>query len=522
MKSPFDLEPIFPPEEDEPAPAERAEADRSDVYAYDKIAYLTEPTPRTNPAHIGGISALYGLKTPPANSARVLEVGCGSGSNLLSIAAAHPGCSVVGIDLSESAIAEARIAAAELGLTNCRFELVDLEKFEAPAESFDYIIAHGLFSWVPAATQRSLLALTAKLLSSNGAAFISFNTLPGWYMRGMFREMALFHLRDITDPQQRIKLAREILTGLQKYGRSEDGFDTELIRLELGQILKMPDWYLFHDLLEQNNQPCYFAEFIEQLGQNGLQYLADAEPQKNEPMDFPDEARRFLVGLTDDRNGFEQYADFFRLRMFRRAIVCRDSAALSMPDRKRLEAGGLYLASAVKAQPGFSPSEPIKYIAPNGGGLVISQRWMQAVMNNLIAHWPASVAIEELLFSLESDPEKKSLAAKTLLDGFYAGVIEITREPQPVALETKNPCVFSPARLFSRRGMIRVGNVRHDLVSLPAPVAALLPVLDGAKDRAALEADFSAFAPLLSPEDAKAFGSVDQILDFLRDSSLLV
>lgn len=74
----------------------------------------------------------------PAGS--VLDVGCGIGVLTTFYAQQFPQCSFVGVDRSPASIAVAQEKAATLGLTNVRFDCLDVDRVSPPG-SFDRIIA---------------------------------------------------------------------------------------------------------------------------------------------------------------------------------------------------------------------------------------------------------------------------------------------------------------------------------------------------------------------------------------------
>ena len=87
--------------------------------------------------------------------------------------------SFVGIDLSPRSIDEARAMAADLGLTNVTFHAADLRDLPTDAGDFDYIVAHGFYSWVPAPVRSALFETIHARLAPRGVAFVSHNVLPG-------------------------------------------------------------------------------------------------------------------------------------------------------------------------------------------------------------------------------------------------------------------------------------------------------------------------------------------------------
>src|SRR5262245_35353718 len=126
---------------------------------YDATPYTSNSFPQSAPGLLAAIACLFGLETPDLATARVLEIGCAGGGNLIPFAAAHPQARVVGIDLSQVQIDQGRIRAQALGLNNLELVAGDLATMNLEAlGQFDFIIAHGVYSWVPPEVQDALLA----------------------------------------------------------------------------------------------------------------------------------------------------------------------------------------------------------------------------------------------------------------------------------------------------------------------------------------------------------------------------
>ena len=158
--------------------------DAYETFHYDSMAYRA-----THPDWLGTLGRLVALTPAPATDCRVLELGCGTGGNLVPLADALPASRFLGIDLAAGQIAAARRDAAALGLRNVRFEACDLRDVPADVGRFDYIVCHGVYSWVPDEVRRGILAVCRQHLDEQGIAFLSFNALPGWHLRGMLRDV---------------------------------------------------------------------------------------------------------------------------------------------------------------------------------------------------------------------------------------------------------------------------------------------------------------------------------------------
>jgi SAM-dependent methyltransferase len=150
---------------------------------YETLAYPAMSHPPSDPALSAASARLRGHRPPHPSQATILEIGCGSGLNLIPLAIRWPKSRLVGIDLSRTAIAEAQSLAYEAKVSNVRFIQADLREFQVAPGSVDFIIAHGFLSWVPDDAKTALFAFCRHALSPQGLATISFNVEAGWRNR---------------------------------------------------------------------------------------------------------------------------------------------------------------------------------------------------------------------------------------------------------------------------------------------------------------------------------------------------
>ena len=142
------------------------------------------------------------------------------GANLMPMAQDLPDCEFVGIDLSLKQIEEGQAAIKELGLTNIKLRHLSIVDVDDSFGKFDYIICHGVYSWVPHDVQEKILEIGRDHLTPNGVMYVSYNTYPGWHLRGVVREMMRYHVADFDSPQMKIKQARGLLDFLTKYSKT--------------------------------------------------------------------------------------------------------------------------------------------------------------------------------------------------------------------------------------------------------------------------------------------------------------
>jgi len=300
---------------------------------YNTVPYSTLPQQQTHPARIGAIAALMGMQPTRVTQCRTLEIGCGNGANLIPMAVALPQSEFVGVDLAEDAIAAAHQAAAPLGLTNIRFVAGDLRDIDETYGEFDYIIAHGVYSWVPDAIRDALLAACRSRLSASGVAFISYNAYPGAHVLQMFRGMMLYHSRHEEEPANRIERSRWLMKYLLESNVLSLGWAGLL--QEVGQtILERNSGGIYHDDLSDINVPCYFRDFIGHARRHGLQFVGESEASVN--YDHKNLLAAAMQQVQEaDRLEREQYMDFLRLRRFRQTLLCREEVAVATePDSR--------------------------------------------------------------------------------------------------------------------------------------------------------------------------------------------
>jgi len=229
---------------------------------------------------------------PDPGKRPVLEIGCADGGNLVPLAVVYPESTLVGIDLSQVQIAEGQETVRALGLTNIELGRQSVLDVTAQLGAFDYVICHGVYSWVPADVQQKILEVCKKNLAPQGVAYVSYNTYPGWHMRGMIRDMLQYHVQPFTLPAMKVRQARNLLDFLGKAaGSPKKGSDpgsqggqtpfsanpySLLLENELESFRRSSDSYLFHEHLEEVNEPIYFHQFIDKAAGHGLRYLGEA------------------------------------------------------------------------------------------------------------------------------------------------------------------------------------------------------------------------------------------------------
>jgi SAM-dependent methyltransferase/methyltransferase-like protein len=295
---------------------------------YDQLPYTRYAFPQTHPDRLASIGMVYGVMPPDVHSCRVLEIGCGRGGNLIPMAEQLPGGHFVGVDLSRVQIEEAKAWALDLGFSNIDLRQMDILDIDASLGMFDYIVCHGVFSWVPLKAQQAILRICRENLVPNGIATISYNTKPGWNYRGSLRDAMLFRASQFERPAEKLVEAKKLLELLAKELKGEQ-LHEKLLLQEMEALKGKDDSYVYHEYLEECNFPFYFHEFTDQLGPFGLQYLGEADlslPFGKANMQALTDA---FESLSDSYLQLEQYSDFVTGRMFRQSLICHQEQVLS-------------------------------------------------------------------------------------------------------------------------------------------------------------------------------------------------
>jgi methyltransferase-like protein/SAM-dependent methyltransferase len=466
---------------------------------YDAIPYPTAPFRYTRPERLAAIAKLFGLDAPPAQACRVLELGCSMGGNLIVMAHDHPDSRFLGIDASSRQIAEGWKTIDALGLKNIQLRHQDILEIGEDIGEFDYIVSHGVYSWVPPAVQARMLEIVQRALAPNGVAYISYNTYPGWHIRGIVRDMMFYRGAQFADPQAGLAQAKALVEFVAQSSKGSDTPYQRLLQSELKHLSRMEDYYLQHEHLEEHNQPLYFHEFARRLAVSGLQYLGDADFSTMVSTNFSPEVAQTLHQLgAHDIVQMEQYMDFVRCRYFRKTLVCRSSVRLNRSLTPAVVKGLLLASDAAPPASGwsFDPAQTVSFETPGGLRLSCRSPLTKAALRALRQAWPMPVAFAELLAGAEREAAREGFPtpegdpgeflAGEVLTGMAGGVIEWRLTP--VAFTTavgETPATTALARLQAGQGY-KVTNLRGELVTLDEIHRQTLKLLDGRRTRAGL------------------------------------
>lgn len=302
---------------------------------YKELGYKSYPFPFTTPAYLEAYGTLVGLNTPPAKTARVLELGATYGGNIISQAVHNPEATFVGIELSQDQVEKGNKIISDAKLDNISLIQGDIMNFDETLGTFDYIIAHGFYSWISDEMKDKLLDIISKHLADNGIAYVSYNTYPGWHTMEEVRQLMLFANRGHDELTHKEKVLRGKTVG-SLVGSQILNYDNLKERNSkflgaLRSVMQKDDYYVGHDHLEPHNDPCYFYQFNDHLKVHNLAYVCDADLTLSMVRTYDESIADKLEKLAPNSQADqEQYLDFMLDTTFRKSIICKADAAKNL------------------------------------------------------------------------------------------------------------------------------------------------------------------------------------------------
>ena len=512
------------------------------VDSYDQIPYDSAPIYETHPAQLALLGALFGMHPAAPTHCRYLELGCASGGNIIPLAYALPDSEIIGIERSAEQAAAGQALIATLGLSNARIVQADVLDLDfTPLGPFDYVVAHGFYSWVPAAVRASLFRILADQLTPQGIGYVSYNVYPGWRWRGMVRELLRHQVRGLRGPRERLTVAR---AAIEQYAAALAGRQdpvSTLVREELLSLRTRHPSYLYHEYLVDENTPQLFSEFMAEATRHGLQYLCESELHTM----FADglgETAQALVDASDDIIEQEQTLDFLRNRLFRQTLLCRSDVTIQRELDLERFAGLAYHASLTPAEvPDLTRANDQVFVMPEGDRCIVRHPLAKAAVLELAAAHPSALAFNELAARAAQRvrraggpaTEHEALLVELLqlfLHQIVGGLLQAEPFTRP---EWTWPCASPLARAQVAAGTGHVATARHKPMELDPFVARLITYLDGTRERTELvellQRDLESGRLTLEGEAPKGAAltamlaaNIDRVLTMLAHQGVLV
>ena len=450
---------------------------------YDALPYHDQAFATAHPDRLAVIGRLHGIAAAPVTECRVLELGCGLGGHLLPMAAVLPNSTFVGVDLSARQIDEGNAVVERLGLRNVELRAEDLMDFEGAGAPFDYIICHGVYSWVPPSVQHRIMSLCAEHLTADGLVMISYNTFPGWHGNGAVRDVLRYGARGVDDPREQVARALEFLALVARSTFDADGPYAQVLRAAAARLPSEHPTYVFHEYLEEHNAPLRFEDFAARATTAGLRWVADAE-LRDPSADLNDESRDFLTSFADDAVRCEQILDYLGNRRFRRDVLCRAGAEVRRwPDPAGLAGMRLVgMAEPVSTAPDLEGGVTERFRNPSGRVLPTADPSLKSALVRLHGAGAAGLDFDLLAADRSATPE----LGRALLACAQNGFVSLhTHLPDIASTLPDRPRASAVVRWQAEEGKLVVDS-RYRSLRLDALSAAVLAELDGSRTRSAV------------------------------------
>jgi methyltransferase-like protein/cyclopropane fatty-acyl-phospholipid synthase-like methyltransferase len=467
---------------------------------YDESPYESCPFTQTTIENLSTIAHVFGHKAPKVETARVLELGCASGGNIIPQAIKYPKAKFVGVDLSPAQTKVGNDQIKTLGLKNIEIKTASITDLEKSLGEFDYIVCHGVISWVPEFVRTGIFDACEKLLSKDGLAYISYNTLPGWNMVRSIRDMMLYHSKDFVDVEEKITQSILLLDFIKD---ALDGTETpyaKILKNEMELLTGQPRNYLRHDHMEENNHQYYFHEFMAEASKRGMQYLGDALLSSMYVGNLPPKASVKLQEISDIVRS-EQYMDFITNRRFRSTIICKKEAELNRSIDVSLMEDFSFSAKINPEKPekevSLEDASELTFFHNNNkeAKLSSSSPIMKVILYILSENQFSLLSIDDLvdmaskkltLSKLTKDQIKAEVGAN-MVRLLFSGYLQFSKYPYKAVDISKKPKASDYARAqleFNNNAWVTSQN--HERVNINIIDAFLIKYLDGTNDKASL------------------------------------
>jgi SAM-dependent methyltransferase len=510
---------------------QRVEPAGGGQFLYDRVEYPGNAYRHTHPNNLAARAAVRGLSPASPRHCRMLELGCGDGANLIPIAYQYPDSKFVGLDLSQRAVAKAKADADALGLRNVTFQCRDLATVSAQDGQFDYIVAHGVFSWIPAALRERLLAICKQCLSRQGVAYVSYNAYPGAHVRNIARSIMLSQDSEMADPRERPARARAFLDFVAQAAGKATPYGA-LLQAEVRRLGDRPDEVLLHDELGANFESFLLTGFVADANRSGLQYIGDADVTQGNFYKYDQEVREEISATDLPILARDQLMDFIDGRTFCRTLLCHGERRLiEGPPAENF--GKLWFSSLPRKSaehPGAEGAGASRFETAAGATVTVKSPQFVAALRLLDEAVPGALKMSDIAAHRDvirpaADGGRADSASDLATFLWYAalcGVVEVLFEsPQLAQVTSQKPEGSAWARRQAATGAL-VTTLRHTMVKLDEVMRQFLVLLDGTRSREQLAVEMSEL--VRRDPEAKPPGPEDiaRHIDHVRRLGLLV
>ena len=454
--------------------------------SYAELPYEARPLTQAHPDRLAVIARMFGLTPAAPGQSRILDLGCADGTHLLALALEYPNSHCVGIDRSAEQIERGQRAAVELGVKNLTLSVADLG--DSIEGEFDYVTAHGVYSWVDAAARERLLGTIQRCLAPSGVGYLSYEVFPGSHPRLAVRDMLLPYVRELGSAGMGARF-RAIARALSDGMRADQPFAAAL-KAELLRASRASDSAIAHDWCSDAHDAVYFRDFARQLTEHDLAFVSDTPLLRSSGADLSETARRVVSELGRSPVERQQAIDILGDTSYHESLIVRAGAPVrAQPDYlAELESARISVLLTLESD----PSGALRITTHRGWQATIGAAPLKSALTALAQTSPGALSFADLGAAL--DERNRRGLAQGLFELFAAGFIDLRRDaPRCATRAGEQPEVSALCRWQSSHGA-RLTDLGHYSVQIQEERARrLIALLDGTRDRARLQAEWSSF-----------------------------
>ena len=256
-------------------------------------------------------------------------------------------------------VEHARRLAAEVGAGNARFHAADFATaVDLDLPPFDYVVAHGVYSWVDTRAQRALRRFVDRHLKPGGLLFVSYNAMPGRADDVPFQRLAhALGQAFAGDSVERYSAASAVIGKLAD-ARVPAITWSSALRQVTDSPGSYPPAYLAHEYLVAAWQPLWATEVRAAMAEIGLTSVGSATLIENfDAFVLGQKARDLLAGFEDD-DLQEMLRDFFISQRFRRDVFIRDGQRLDDDEQRRRLLSSTFALSCPPGEVTYATATP--------------------------------------------------------------------------------------------------------------------------------------------------------------------
>jgi SAM-dependent methyltransferase len=406
-------------------------ADWSQGYVHD-LAYTDNFFAELAPAHLNYVAVLNGYQ--PRSLDRPFtycELGCGNGQTSTVLAAANPNGRFFACDINPTHVQTAR-RWVEVGqvenLTVLEASFDQMVGTDLP--DFDFIVLHGVYSWINPSTRRAIIDFIQRKLNPGGLVYISYNCLPGWAsLAPLQRLMTELGSPELADTAARVKPSLEFLKQLRDLKAGYFAANPSASQF-VDRIAGQPRSYVAHEYFNRNWTLFYASDVAQEMQAAKLTYVGSATLIENHRSVLMRQEAAALVAKQPTRERQELLKDFIINQRFRRDVFAKSTASLTVAEANReLErvAIGLFKPATEVA---FQVKSPV-------GEFKFDSQLLRTVVANL-ADGPVTLADLPQRAGLKEQQRVDVIkAAHTLLAAGQAVIFATAERQSPLPAEAR-------------------------------------------------------------------------------------